>query len=99
MKKDIHPKYYPKATVTCACGAVFHTGSTVEKMSVEICSQCHPFYTGKKKFIDTTGRVERFKKLTERSQAARVARRSPAEKKRAKKEEREAVAAAQPGAK
>lgn len=67
MKQGIHPTYFKEATVTCACGAVFQTGSTVETMSVEICSQCHPFYTGKKKFIDTTGRVDRFKKLTERS--------------------------------
>jgi large subunit ribosomal protein L31 len=78
MKSGIHPTYYPKATVTCACGAVFHTGSTVEKMRVEICSQCHPFYTGKKKFIDAGGRVERFKKLTERAQATQVARRASA---------------------
>ncbi len=67
MKQGIHPTYFEEATVTCACGAVFQTGSTVQTMDVEICSQCHPFYTGKKKFIDTTGRVDRFKKLTERS--------------------------------
>jgi len=61
MKKDIHPKYYPKAKVRCACGAEFETGSTKEKMEIEICSQCHPFYTGKEKMIDTMGRVEKFK--------------------------------------
>lgn len=61
MKKDIHPAYY-QATVTCACGSTFKTGSTLEKIAVEICSACHPFYTGKEKIIDTAGRVERFKK-------------------------------------
>jgi len=61
MKKDIHPKYYPKARVTCACGNSFTVGSTKELVDVEICSQCHPFYTGKEKIVDTMGRVERFK--------------------------------------
>ena len=64
MKQGIHPTYSTKATVTCVCGAVLTTGSTVEKMSTEICSNCHPFYTGKKKFIDAGGRVDRFKRLT-----------------------------------
>jgi len=67
MKKGIHPTYHEKATITCSCGAVLTTGSTQEAMHVEICSQCHPFYTGKKKMIDTTGRVDRFKKLTEKA--------------------------------
>ena len=62
MKKDIHPTYFPKAKVTCACGNVFTVGSTVESLSVEICSNCHPFYTGKDKLIDTAGRVEKFNK-------------------------------------
>lgn len=62
MKKDIHPKYYPKATVHCACGNTFTVGSTKEFMEIEICSKCHPFYTGKKKLIDTMGRVEKFRK-------------------------------------
>ena len=62
MKKDIHPKYYPKAKVKCSCGHNFTVGSTKEYMEIEICSQCHPFYTGKEKIVDTLGRVERFKK-------------------------------------
>jgi len=62
MKTDIHPQYFPKTQVQCACGAKFIVGSTREKMEVEICSKCHPFYTGKEKLIDTAGRVERFKK-------------------------------------
>ena len=64
MKKDIHPKYYSDAKITCACGNIIHAGATVAEMKVEICSACHPFYTGKKKLLDTTGRVDRFKKLT-----------------------------------
>jgi large subunit ribosomal protein L31 len=62
MKKDIHPEYYPKAKVTCACGNTFTVGSTKEKLSVEICSACHPFFTGEEKILDTGGRVEKFKK-------------------------------------
>lgn len=60
MKKDIHPEYH-KALVHCACGNEFETGSTFKEIKVEICSQCHPFYTGKQKLVDTAGRVERFK--------------------------------------
>ena len=62
MKKDIHPKYNSKSEVTCACGATFTVGSTMDKINVEICSQCHPFYTGNEKVLDTAGRVDRFKK-------------------------------------
>ena len=61
MKKDIHPKYYEKAIIHCACGSEITVGSTKEKMGVEICSSCHPFFTGKKKLIDAAGRVEKFK--------------------------------------
>jgi large subunit ribosomal protein L31 len=61
MKADIHPKYFPNAEVTCACGNKFTIGSTKEKISVEICSNCHPFYTGNEKIVDTAGRVEKFK--------------------------------------
>jgi large subunit ribosomal protein L31 len=61
MKKDIHPKY-EKSIISCACGNSFETGSTKKSMKVEICSVCHPFFTGKQKIIDTAGRVERFNK-------------------------------------
>jgi large subunit ribosomal protein L31 len=61
MKKDIHPSYIP-AKVRCACGTEFATGSTKESIRVEICSKCHPFFTGKQKLIDTAGRVERFRR-------------------------------------
>ena len=61
MRKEIHPNYIETA-VTCGCGNTFTTRSTKEKISVEICSNCHPFYTGKQKFVDAAGRIERFKK-------------------------------------
>jgi large subunit ribosomal protein L31 len=62
MKKDIHPKYNLKTKAICACGAIFEVGSTMPEIHMEICSQCHPFYSGAEKIIDTAGRVERFKK-------------------------------------
>jgi len=68
MKKNIHPKYYEKAKVSCACGNVFEVGSTKEHLDIEICSKCHPFYTGKEKIVDTMGRVERFKKRLEKKE-------------------------------
>lgn len=61
MKPDIHPKY-GECKVVCACGAEFTTGSVKKEMRVDICAQCHPFYTGKQKLVDTGGRVDRFKK-------------------------------------
>lgn len=61
MKKDTHPVYFADAKVTCVCGRVFTVGSTKEKLEVEICSECHPFYTGNEKILDTAGRVEKFK--------------------------------------
>lgn len=67
MKKDIHPEYHNNAKIKCVCGAVLETGSTQKELEVEICSSCHPFYTGKQKVVDTTGRVDRFKKLAEKS--------------------------------
>lgn len=74
MKKDIHPKYYPKAQVRCACGNTFTIGSTKEFIEIEICSHCHPFYSGKKRILDTMGRVEKFRK--------RLARRENIKKKK-----------------
>jgi len=69
MQVDIHPKYFDAAKVTCACGNSFSLGSTKESMHVEICSNCHPFFTGNEKIVDTAGRVERFK--------ARLAKKAP----------------------
>jgi len=61
MKAKIHPKYEP-TTITCACGNVIETRSTAKNIKVEICSSCHPFFTGKQKLVDTAGRIERFRK-------------------------------------
>jgi large subunit ribosomal protein L31 len=66
MKKEIHPKYNSKAKFSCACGASFEAGSTSDGLHVEICSNCHPYYTGKSKLVDTAGRVDRFKTLLEK---------------------------------
>jgi len=65
MRKGIHPEYV-ECTVTCVCGSTFTTRSTKKEIRVEICSQCHPFFTGKQKFIDSAGRVEKFRKKYER---------------------------------
>lgn len=62
MKADIHPKYFNEAAVNCVCGNSFKTGATVPEIKVEICSECHPFYTGKQKTLDLEGRVDRFNK-------------------------------------
>lgn len=71
MKKDIHPKLHA-VTVHCACGNAFDTRATQEEMKVEICSACHPFFTGKQKLVDSAGRVERFKqRYTKKTEAAR----------------------------
>jgi large subunit ribosomal protein L31 len=72
MKKDIHPKYNINTKATCACGAVFEVGSTMPEIKMEICSQCHPFYTGNEKIMDTAGRVERFNKRRAASASAKV---------------------------
>ena len=61
MKDKIHPKYYTDAKVTCSCGNTFTTGSTKKALKVELCSNCHPFFTGERRVVDTAGRVERFK--------------------------------------
>ena len=70
MNKNIHPKYDLQTKATCACGAVFVVGSTLPEIHMEICSSCHPFYTGNEKIVDTAGRVERFKKRAARASTA-----------------------------
>ena len=67
MKSDIHPIWHADAKVTCACGNTFTTGSTLPEIRVDICSACHPFFTGQQKLVDTLGQVERFQKKTEES--------------------------------
>lgn len=72
MKKDIHPQVNTSATVTCVCGNTFTTISTKDDISLEICSNCHPFYTGKQKFVDTEGRIEKFEKKRKLSAAKKA---------------------------
>jgi len=67
MKKEIHPEYFPAAKVVCSCGNTFEIGATVPELRVDICSNCHPLYTGKTKLIDTAGRVDRFKARQEKA--------------------------------
>lgn len=95
MKKDIHPKYYPEAKVACACGNSFITGSTFPELKIEICSACHPFYTGKQKLIDSARRVEKFQakvaaraKIAPTRQGKKVKRAAKAKAKIAKKTEK-----------
>ena len=75
MKKDIHPKYGP-AVIKCACGNKVETRSTVKELNIEICSACHPFYTGKSKLVDSTGRVDRFMKRFNKSAKLKAALKS-----------------------
>ena len=72
MKKKIHPKYYKDATVTCACGNTFTTGSTVQTIRVELCSKCHPFYTGKQRIVDSENLVRKFEEKQKAAQKTRV---------------------------
>jgi large subunit ribosomal protein L31 len=65
MKEEIHPKWYPEARVTCACGNTWITGSTVPEIRTDVCSNCHPFYTGEQRIVDTEGQVDRFMKRLE----------------------------------
>ena len=85
MKQGIHPEY-PEATITCACGATHETRSTSGSYTIDICSQCHPFYTGKQRMVDTAGRVEKFRR--------RFAKAEEIKKQNAEREEAKAAAAA-----
>ena len=85
MKTGIHPTYTHTAQVICACGNTFVTGSTIDELKVEVCSNCHPFYTGKQNLVDTAGRVDRFKKLAAKSTAVGKTVRSKRVKLEAKK--------------
>ena len=80
VKKNIHPVYYDSVTVTCSCGRSFTVGSTEDKLSVEVCSKCHPFYTGKQKLVDVAGRIDKFKKRLQ--EAEKVEQDKPAKQKR-----------------
>ena len=98
MKKDIHPKYYPDALVICACGNTFTTGSTEPELKVELCSACHPFYTGKQKLVDTSRRVEKFeeKKAKQATLAGRKGKKIKRAKKAAARNSKEVVVKMKP---
>lgn len=74
MKEGIHPTYFKESNAKCACGATFNVGSTEKEISVEICSMCHPFYTGKQKLVDTAGRVDKFKARIEAASKAKTSK-------------------------
>lgn len=86
MKTGIHPIYFPEAKIKCACGNVIAVGSTKESIEVEVCSHCHPFYTGKGKLIDTAGRVEKFKARVAKAAASVKTTKKPRATKSEKKE-------------
>lgn len=83
-KKDIHPKYYPNAKVTCACGNTFTTGSTQPEIRIEICHKCHPFYTGEERLVDTAGQVEKFERKRKKAKEEQKVESKKQEKKKAK---------------
>lgn len=81
MKQGIHPQYFNNCQVSCACGNSFTTGSTVDKIEVEVCSKCHPFFTGQQKFVDIKGKIDKFKEKQAKGEAYKKAQ---AEKKNKK---------------
>ena len=96
MQKKIHPEYNNDTAVTCACGNKFTTGSVLKTIRVELCNKCHPFYTGKQKFVDTARRVEKFQERADKKTAASAARKGKKVKKAAvavKKETKRAASA------
>lgn len=88
MKTGIHPKYYPQSKVICSCGAEIVTGSTLESYTTELCSQCHPFYTGKKRTVDTAGRIEMFEARRKKAEEQKQAQAAKTPKKRKTIEEK-----------
>ncbi len=90
MKEKTHPNWYPEARVHCACGNTFTTGSTIKEIAVEICSACHPLFTGQQKLIDTAGRVDKFNQRA----AAAEKKKQEAQSRKAAKEAKKAAAEA-----
>jgi large subunit ribosomal protein L31 len=89
MKAKIHPKWYPDAKTTCACGNNFTLGSTLPEIQVEVCSACHPFYTGQMKYVDTAGRVDAFKEKQKKAKKKVVSKKVKRELKKQRKIEKE----------
>ena len=92
MRKDIHPKYYKNAKVICACGNNFVTGSTQEEIKTELCSMCHPFFTGKQKIVDTARRVEKFQEKRAKKKQVGAGRKGKTAKRKAKAAKKKATA-------
>jgi len=90
MKQKIHPQWYDDCQVTCACGQTFTTGSSVPKIKVEICSACHPFFTGEQKYVDILGRVEKFKQKRAQAAGKKYIKKALRKKLKAKQEEKKA---------
>lgn len=92
MKKDTHPDYFKNAKVVCACGHTFTVGSTMKEIRVEVCSACHPFYTGKQKMVDTARRIEKFQERTAKKSSVSATRKGKTAKKVARKAKKQAEA-------
>lgn len=92
MKKDFHPTYFNEARVTCVCGNTFTVGSTLKEIKVEICSACHPFYTGKQKLVDTARRVEKFKERAAKKISIAASRKGKKAKKNSRKTKKQSEA-------
>jgi len=90
MKKDVHPNFYEKAKISCACGAIYEVGSTVEAIDVELCAKCHPFYTGEQKILDTARRVEKFQTRMTKKATATTGKKTKRTKRAAQKTEKRA---------
>lgn len=88
MKKELHPQYYSNTKVKCSCGADFEVGSTIPEIKVEICSNCHPLYTGNKRIVDTAGRVDRFQARLKKSEEMKKAAEERAAKTKTKQPEK-----------
>jgi len=90
MKQVGHPKYYDNCKVTCACGNTFTTGSTLPEIKIEICANCHPFFTGEEKYVDTLGRVEKFKQKQVKAGQKQYIKKADRKKLKEQKQEKEA---------
>lgn len=90
MKKEIHPEYFENSRITCACGTVYEVGSTSKEIHVELCSHCHPFYTGEQKIIDTARRVEKYKTRAAAKESAATGKKVKRAKRATQKKVKEA---------
>lgn len=99
MKKELHPKYHEKAKITCVCGAIYEVGSTEPEISVELCANCHPLYTGKQKIVDTARRVEKFQERMSKKASVSSTKKMKKAKRAEKKDEEKKNATKKPSTK